>query len=101
MTTTRFFSTATLLPNARVLIAGGSNESQTLSIASAEIYDPASGTFSPTGGMSTARPFATATLLADARVLVAGGDSNGVAVSGAELSTRCESSAPAPIRSSP
>ena len=65
MTIARSGHTATLLANGKVLVAGGD--------ASAELFDPESGTFMPTGSMTTARYGATATLLADGKVLVAGG----------------------------
>ena len=45
--------TATLLPNGMVLVAGGVNA--TLRFASAELYDPASGTWTATGSLNTAR----------------------------------------------
>jgi N-acetylneuraminic acid mutarotase len=66
MSLARSGHTATLLPDGKVLIVGGST-------ASAELYDPATRTFLPTGSMSVARPGATATLLPDGQVLVAGG----------------------------
>ena len=71
MNEARVAQTATLLNNGKVLVAGGASITRYLS--SAELYDPASGTFSPTGRMSTGREYATATLLNDGRVLIAGG----------------------------
>ena len=53
MTTARFDHTATPLPHGRVLICGGN--SAIGMAASAEIYDPVSGTFSATGNLVTAR----------------------------------------------
>jgi hypothetical protein len=59
--------TATLLPDGRVLVAGG------YFIASAELWDPEIGAFTPAGPMVDARGAHTATLLEEGRVLVAGG----------------------------
>ncbi len=60
------------------LITGGINNAVTPSgshpaLASAEIYDEASGTFSPTGSMAYERVGHTVTLLNNATILVAGG----------------------------
>jgi len=63
--------TATLLHNGMVLIAGGNGDAGGL--ASADVYDPATGEFSVTGSMSTARAWHTATLLRNGNVLIAGG----------------------------
>jgi hypothetical protein len=59
--------TASLLPDGRVLVAGGSIDT------SAEIYDPAAGTFRQTGSMTQYRSWASAALLRDGRVLLVGG----------------------------
>jgi hypothetical protein len=73
----RGIHTATLLPNGIVLVVGGSGiRSSGLNLdvlASAELYDPGSGTWVTTGEMLVSRVFHTATLLANGRVLVAGG----------------------------
>ena len=71
MTTNRAMHTASLLPDGRVLVAGGSSSSSHL--PGAEVYDPAAGTWSLTGSMATQRAVHSATLLVDGRVLVAGG----------------------------
>jgi hypothetical protein len=53
MGTAREYHTATLLPNGKVLVAGGYAGS--LPFSSAELYDPATGTWTATGSMGTAR----------------------------------------------
>jgi len=64
--------TATLLPNGKVLIAGGMRRNQDF-YKSAELYDPATGRFQPTGEMSIGRVGQIAVLLPSGKVLVAGG----------------------------
>jgi hypothetical protein len=80
--------TATLLSNGLVLVAGGYTFSS-VSLASAELYDPTTGLWSTTGSMATGREDETATILPNGQVLAAGGLSatnSGVsALSSAEL----------------
>ena len=85
MSTARDAHTATLLPNGKVLVAGGYNSTSGY-LSSAELYDPASGTWTATGSLSTARGYHTATLLPNGKVLVAGGyNSTSGYLSSAEL----------------
>jgi serine/threonine protein kinase len=72
------FPTATTLDDGRVLLAGGYAGGGN-SASSAELYDPKSGTFSPTGSLSVGRLYHRATKLADGRVLIVGGDTAGTA----------------------
>jgi hypothetical protein len=64
--------TLTRLPSGKILVAGGGT-------ASAELFDPTSGTFTKTGSMTRARGDHAAVLLRDGRVLIAGGSADGVA----------------------
>lgn len=76
MATPRYSHTATLLENGDILVAGGSSSAITgAPLASAELYNPATGAFSPAGNMSTAHANHSATLLMDGKVLIAGGSS--------------------------
>jgi PKD repeat protein len=85
LNTPRTAAAAALLPNGRVLLAGGSRSN--MSLATADIWDPATNTWTAaTGSMMTPRTSATATPLADGRVLIVGGyNDNPGRVGSAEL----------------
>jgi hypothetical protein len=79
-TTLRALQTATTLRDGRVLIVGGVGGSSTDAtsgsappLASAEIYDPGSATWSPAGQMTVGRVYHGSSILSDGRVLVVGG----------------------------
>src|SRR6185369_7779689 len=91
-------STAVQLNDGRVLVTGGradvtgdlfgatiASVASAQALNSAEIYDPASGTWSLTAPMGTARWGHIVSLLPDGRVLVAGGVDRGVTTKSAEL----------------
>jgi Galactose oxidase, central domain/Kelch motif len=63
---------ATLLPDGKVLIAGGMRRNQDF-YRSAELYDPVTGKFQATGEMNIARVGQAAVLLRSGKVLVGGG----------------------------
>jgi hypothetical protein len=86
MGTARRGAIAAPLPNGRVLVAGGSyNDGVDHYLASAEIFDPATGTFTPASDMGSARVRAAAAPLPDGRVLVAGGNNGPTRLSSAEV----------------
>ena len=77
MPVARYGHTTTLLPNGKVLIAGGA-DSYSTRLASTILYDPATGMWATTGNMTRARFGHTATLLPSGKVLVTAGASDGV-----------------------
>jgi Kelch motif len=89
MTATRVEHTAVLLANGKVLVSGGNN--QTLGgvtpLASAELYNAATGTWSATGSMNNARGGHTSTVLHNGNVVNAGGSDTNNELDSAELYT--------------
>ncbi|HYO58202.1 Kelch repeat-containing protein, partial [Archangium sp.] len=69
----RTWHTATLLPNGKVLVSGGYGGSSGTPLATAKVYDPASGTWSAAVSMASPRERLTAPLLPSGKVLVSGG----------------------------
>lgn len=86
MASARYYHTATLLNDGKVLIVGGLLGGGAGTISSAELYDPTSGAFTSGGTMKFGRYGHTATLLDDGTVLITGG-SNGSPSNTAELYT--------------
>ena len=81
----RYTHVSLLLSNGKVLAAAGHGGDGKLPLASAELYDPATRTWSPTGPMTAARSRAAAALLSTGKVLVSGGASIGGVLATAEL----------------
>jgi hypothetical protein len=90
MHVSRFYNTGTLLSTGQVLLAAGEDPT-TVVVASAELFDPATQSFTATGNLKSARGLHTATLLchlssppcANPKVLIAGG----LGVGGPELAS--------------
>ena len=77
MATGRYAHTAVLLPCGEVLVAGGIVSTNIQGIisctATAELYNPSTGKWTPTGSMATPRFAQGAALLQNGQALVAGG----------------------------
>ncbi|MFT7512216.1 MAG: hypothetical protein ACI9QL_001424 [Candidatus Omnitrophota bacterium] len=76
MNTSRFNHTATMLQNGKVLVAGGFIAPGFQPLATAELFDPAAGTWAFTGSMPDTRQSHTATLFSTGFAMVTGGDNN-------------------------
>lgn len=91
LTKPRVNHTATLLPGGKVLVVGGDgsvgHQGDLLAgTGAAELYDPTTGSWTPTGNLNTPRAGFTATLLTTGEVLVAGGvDNSDASLNSAEL----------------
>ena len=88
--TSRMDHVATLLPNGEVLVAGGylgvDSSYHPIYTATAELYNPSTGRWTPAANMTVPRAFAGAALLPNGQVLVAGGsNADGTSNTTAEL----------------
>lgn len=102
----RWLHSATRLADGRVLLAGGrdnncGNGCAWSSLASAEIYDPATNAFTATGSLGIARHGHGAALLPDGRVLILGGETTVDLGSGSDQVTTAEVWDPATGRFTP
>ena len=85
LNTARYLHTATLLPNGKVLVAGGLGKGgMNDALASAELYDPGTRSWRVTGGLSRTLFNHVAVALSNEQVLVTGGQCNGIILSSAE-----------------
>ncbi|MGW8389411.1 kelch repeat-containing protein [Pseudoduganella sp. HUAS MS19] len=73
MSAPRMLHKASVLPDGRILLTGGTSKPGNPIHASTEIYDPATAQFTPAAPMLTARRQHAAVTLQDGRILVAGG----------------------------
>lgn len=86
MAEARTDNTATLLPDGKVLLAGGiRNGTNKDYLSSAELFDPESGKFIPTGNLTSERADHKATLLKNGKVLIIGGRNKGGYLDSTEL----------------
>ena len=85
MNSPRGLPMGTVLPDGRVLVAGGMLYRDSGAIESAEIYDPRTGRWTETASMGTKRGLASLTQLPDGKVLAAGGVDGKEPVASAEL----------------
>jgi len=76
----RMYMTANLLPNGKVLVAGGMNITNVPPrgyVATADVWDPSTGLFSPTGPLFYGRCAHTSVLLVNGAILIVGGEGDG------------------------
>ena len=85
MTDVRNFHTASVLPNGKLLVAGGENG--VFILKSAELYDPSTGIWTNTGSINNARMFHTASVLQNGKILV-NGDCNSSELYNSSAETR-------------
>jgi hypothetical protein len=88
MTTIRYYHMAVLLPNGKVLVAGGKSPNRAgrlYDLSSAELYDPATGQWTATGSMHDSHESERIALQLDGKVLVYRGGFDQYPIRGHEL----------------
>jgi hypothetical protein len=75
MPTARAGFTLSVLPDGRVVAAGGFGSSPNQALTTADLFDPTSGGWTSTGSMAHGRRYQAATALADGTIMVTGGHS--------------------------